>query len=207
MTAQEKQAYINKNGYAEFKQAAEYILQGLEKMGFVDEENFKDTPARVARAYCDIFEGCENTQDQVDEILQTAFPSSSNNMVVETGIRCFSMCPHHLLPVEYLVTVAYIPSEDGKVLGLSKLARLVTLLAKRPMLQEEYAQQIVDQLQKIGVEGAAAIVEGQHMCMRMRGVKSVGGSVTTSSVSGCFRTDPSCKQEFTTLSQNRPRLV
>lgn len=207
MTAQEKQAYTSKNGYAEFKQAAEYILQGLEKMGFVDEENFKDTPARVARAYCDIFEGCENTQDQVDEILQTAFPSNSNNMVVETGIRCFSMCPHHLLPVEYLVTVAYIPSEDGKVLGLSKLARLVTLLAKRPMLQEEYTQQIVDQLQKIGVEGAAAIVEGQHMCMRMRGVKSVGGSVTTSSVSGCFRTDSSCKQEFTTLSQNRPRLV
>ena len=193
-------------GLHHFELAAKHIIMGLNDMGFeTDEANFKDTPKRFARAYSEIFSGCKDTEEQVKAILSTSFPSmGSENMVIAKDIVCFSACPHHLLPVEYHVCVGYIPSKDGDVLGISKLARLVTVLAKRPALQETFTQEICDYLDTIGGEGSIAFVEGQHMCMRMRGAKAVNTTITTTSVSGYFKEDMSVKQEF--LSNISDRL-
>lgn len=192
-------------GQYHFELAALEILKGLKQMGFVpDYENFHSTPKRFARAYFEIFEGCQDTEQKIQNILSTSFPAEENTgMVVAKDIVCFSMCPHHLLPVEYHVCVAYIPNKDGRVLGISKLARLVEVLAKRPALQEAFTQEIVDHLAAIGIYGAAALVEGQHMCMRMRGVKSTNSTITTTAVSGVFADDNSTKQEFLDLIKDR----
>lgn len=185
-------------GMEQFELAAKHIIMGLHDMGFeTDEANFKDTPKRFARAYCEIFSGCKDTKEQVRQILSTSFPSQgSENMVIAKDIVCFSACPHHLLPVEYHVCVGYIPSKDGSVLGISKLARLVNVLAKRPALQETFTQEICDALDSVGSMGSIALVEGQHMCMRMRGAKATNTSITTTSVSGYFKDNPTTKQEF-----------
>lgn len=193
-----RQELMQFSGLDEFRKAAEHILAGIEQMGFqLDELNFKDTPNRFARAYYEIFTGCLDTQSQIDEILSTTFPANGNNdMIVEHDIICFSMCPHHLLPVEYHVSVGYIPAKTGKVLGISKLGRLVKVLAKRPILQESFTRDIVQQLTKIGAQGAIAHVVGQHMCMRMRGANMPTSSVTTTALDGVFQNDFSAKQEF-----------
>lgn len=185
-------------GLKSFELAAKHILIGLQELGFEpDWDNFHDTPKRFARAYCEMFSGCSNTQDQVKEILATSFPSEgSENMVVAKDIVCFSACPHHLLPVEYHVCVGYIPDKDGSVLGISKLARLVNVLAKRPALQETFTQEICDCLDSVGSKGSIALVEGQHMCMRMRGAKATSTTITTTSVSGYFKESSTTKQEF-----------
>lgn len=195
-------------GQYHFEQAANEILLGLKQMGFEpDYENFHGTPKRFARAYQEIFEGVWNTQEQIDAILATTFPANgSDTMVVAQDIVCFSMCPHHLLPVEYHVCVGYIPDADGQVLGISKLSRLVTLLAKKPALQESFTQEIVDCLANIGVQGAVALVEGQHMCMRMRGAKATETTITTTAISGIYRDDPTAKSEFMTLIHDRLRF-
>lgn len=181
-----------------FERAAKFILIGLNEMGFdTDYDNFHNTPKRFARAYCEIFSGCKDTEAQVKSILSTSFPSQgSENMVVAKDIVCFSACPHHLLPVEYHVCVGYIPKKDGNVLGISKLARLVNVLAKRPALQETFTQEICDALDSVGSMGSIALVEGQHMCMRMRGAKATNTTITTTSVSGYFKDNPTTKQEF-----------
>lgn len=185
-------------GMENFELAAKHIIMGLHDLGFdTDWDNFHDTPKRFARAYCEIFSGCKDTDTQVKHILSTSFPSQgSENMVVAKDIVCFSACPHHLLPVEYHVCVGYIPKEGGNVLGISKLARLVNVLAKRPALQETFTQEICDALDSVGALGSIALVEGQHMCMRMRGAKATNTSITTTSVSGYFKDNPSTKQEF-----------
>ena len=185
-------------GMKNFELAAKHIIMGLHDLGFdTDWDNFHDTPKRFARAYCEIFSGCKDTDAQVKQILSTSFPSQgSENMVVAKDIVCFSACPHHLLPVEYHVCVGYIPKEGGNVLGISKLARLVNVLAKRPALQETFTQEICDALDSVGALGSIALVEGQHMCMRMRGAKATNTSITTTSVSGYFKDNPSTKQEF-----------
>lgn len=185
-------------GMENFELAAKHIIMGLHDLGFdTDWDNFHDTPKRFSRAYCEIFSGCKDTDAQVKHILSTSFPSQgSENMVVAKDIVCFSACPHHLLPVEYHVCVGYIPKEGGNVLGISKLARLVNVLAKRPALQETFTQEICDSLDSVGALGSIALVEGQHMCMRMRGAKATNTSITTTSVSGYFKDNPSTKQEF-----------
>jgi GTP cyclohydrolase I len=195
----EQKDFINKFvGITQFEKAANNILDGLKRMGFkLDDANFKDTPKRMARAYYEIFEGVQDTDEKVANILSTSFPSDGHNdMVLDTNIIAFSMCPHHLLPVEYRVAIAYIPDPEGHVLGLSKLSRLAILLAKQPALQEDYTQQIVKALEKIHPQGVAVMVEGRHMCMRMRGVRSPEASVVTSAVSGCFKENSATKMEF-----------
>lgn len=195
-------------GQYHFEQAANEILLGLKQMGFTpDYSNFHNTPRRFARAYYEIFEGVVETQEQIDEILSTTFPANGDDtMVVAKDVTCFSMCPHHLLPVEYHVCVGYIPNKSGSVLGISKLSRLVTLLAKRPALQETFTQEIVNCLEDIGVYGAIALVEGQHMCMRMRGSKSLDSTIITTAVSGIFADDRSTKSEFLELVKDRMRF-
>ena len=186
-----------------FERAAHEIFKGLSQMGLdISDVNFKDTPKRVARAYYEIFEGVQDTKKQVEEILSTGFPAEGmNSMITATGIIAFSMCPHHLLPVEYRINVGYIPKGDGKVLGISKLARLCKLLAKRPVLQETLCEDIANALMSIDCEGVGVAISGRHMCMRMRGVKEVNGSVYAQSMKGCFLEDSSCKEEFLLLTK------
>lgn len=185
-------------GMREFEIAAEWMIKGLEAMGMdIDIGNFGGTPKRVGRAYYEIFAGCENTEGQVENILKTAFPCEGDaGMIVEGPITTFSMCPHHLLPVEYQIFVAYIPKENQGVLGLSKLARLAEVYSKRPVLQEQLGKDIVSALASLDVDGAGCFIRGKHMCMRMRGIKKPESSTTTCALYGSFKDDTSTREEF-----------
>lgn len=185
-------------GMKEFEIAAQWMIKGLEAMGMdVDIANFGGTPKRVGRAYYEIFAGCENTDKQVEDILKTAFPCEGDvGMIVEGPITTFSMCPHHLLPVEYQIYVGYIPKENQGVLGLSKLARLAEVYSKRPVLQEQLGKDIVSALGSLNVDGAACFIRGKHMCMRMRGIKKPEASTTTCALYGSFKEDQSTREEF-----------
>jgi len=175
-------------GISNIEKGVHFILKGLNDEFGLDlkDVNFKDTPKRVARAYYEIFEGVKNTKEQTKEILDSSFPSDLNEMIISKNIHVYSMCPHHLLPVEYDISVGYIP--DGRVLGISKLSRLVEILAKRPVLQETLTHEIVDYLNmSLGVKGAICKIEGVHFCMKMRGVKQQNSKMITSAISGAFK--------------------
>ena len=176
-------------------QMKEGISTFLEGLGInLTDQHFKGTPGRIVRAYQEIFEGMENTKIRAKKILSTAFKSKLNQMIIVKDIHVFSMCPHHFLPIEYHISVAYIP--DGKVLGLSKIPRLVELLAKRPIIQEDLTDEITYCLMSIKPLGAAAQVTAHHLCMRMRGAKVPESIVITSSVLGAFREDIATRNEF-----------
>lgn len=183
-------------GQYDIEKGMHIILKGLRKeFGLkIKDQHFMDTPKRVARAYMEIFEGIKDTEKQVENILGTAFESDMDEMIVATNIHVFSMCPHHFLPVEYFISVAYIPR--GFVLGLSKLSRLAEILAKRPVIQEQLGVEITDALMKIGSAGAAVRISGQHFCMRMRGVNKPEATVITTSVRGAFKTSQATRNEF-----------
>jgi GTP cyclohydrolase I len=166
----------------------------------VSNENFTETPSRVRRAYSEIFAGAARTEEKVSKILASGFPCQSSEMVIVRDVRVFSMCPHHLLPVDYNIHVAYIPSVGGRVLGISKLPRLVELLAKRPVLQEELVFDVTNKLMTVaGVEGAACLAYGTHYCMAMRGAKQENAVTITSSMTGLFMDDPAVRSEFLSL--------
>lgn len=180
------------------------ILRGLhEAYGLdVEDPNFVGTPARVARAYKEIFGGLRGTEEQVQDLLSTAFPCSSSEMVIQTDIRVFSMCPHHLLPVDYNMAIAYIPKKGARVLGLSKLSRLAEILARRPVLQEQLVADITDSLLSMeGCAGAACYAEGMHFCMAMRGAHQPNARTITSSMRGVFYDDDGARQEFLSLAK------
>lgn len=193
-------------GLSSIERGVHYILKGLrDEFGLnLNDENFKDTPKRVARAYAEIFEGIQDTSKQVNEILDSGFPCQYDGMVIAKNIEAFSMCPHHLLPIKYEISAAYIPSKNGKVIGISKLSRLVEILAKRPVLQESLCLDITYYLMQLhGCQGAACIVDGIHFCMAMRGVKQSGVHTITSSIKGIFSTESGVKQEFFELIKNK----
>lgn len=177
------------------EKGAIYMLKGLHKEFGLDlnDVNFKDTPKRISRAFYEIFEGI-NAKDQIEEILNTSFPTKYDGMIIESIIRCYSMCPHHFLPVIYDVSIGYIPRKGG--IGLSKLPRLIELLAKAPKLQEDFTKEIVSVLDKsIKPLGCIVQVKGEHLCMQMRGVKKPGCTTTTCSFSGTFK-EPATRKEF-----------
>lgn len=196
------QQYKQFTGHDKIKEGMSLILQGLSNLYGLDSEdvNFKDTPARVARAYSEIFAGIKDTDKQVAEILATSFPSNYNQIVLASNVKAYSMCPHHFLPVEYTMHIAYLPSYEGQVLGISKLARLAIVLAKRPVLQEQLTRDITEALSSLdGCEGSACIIAGKHYCMIMRGAKQ-GQSVTiTSSLRGAFKENLETRQELMNL--------
>lgn len=174
------------------------ILKGLNEEFDLDltDENFNGTPSRIARAYREIFGGLKNTQQQVTEIFKSKFPSENyDSMIISKDIPAYSMCPHHLLPVEYKINFAYIPSTQGFVLGLSKLSRIIQLLAKRPVLQEKLTIDIVNAFEEVHPRGAGVLVEGSHFCMKMRGVNQTNANISTSSLTGCFK-QPEVRSEF-----------
>lgn len=158
--------------------------------------NFVETPQRVAKAYSEIFSGLFGEEADVEEILSKTFPAKATEMVVVGPVSVWSMCAHHLLPVEMRVWLGYLPKK--KVLGLSKLARLAELLAKKPSLQEDVTIEIASVLYKcLKPTGCGCYIRGRHLCMAMRGVKS--NAITTSSqLLGSFL-KPEIRAEFLSM--------
>lgn len=158
-----------------------------------DRDGLLDTPARVARSYEEIFAGLY--QDP-SSFLTTTFEADHDEMVMERDITMFSVCEHHLLPWIGRAHVAYIPNDDGRVIGLSKLARLVDAYAKRPQVQERLTSQIADELvRSLQPKGAMVVIEAEHLCMTMRGVRKPGSTTVTSAVRGLFRDNVATREE------------
>lgn len=164
------------------EQGVRLILEGIGEDP--DREGLKKTPARVARMYEEVFAGLE--QDP-HEHFETLFDEHHQEMVLVKDISFYSMCEHHLVPFFGVAHVGYIPAKDGKICGLSKLARLVEVYAKRPQVQERLTSQIADTLMhEINPQGVIVVLEAEHMCMSMRGVKKPGSHTVTSAVRGVF---------------------
>lgn len=177
--------------------AAYNLVQGL---GLdPKDENLRDTPSRMARAFRELCRGLYE-QDQIDEILSKTFPCDFDEMVVVTNIEATGVCPHHLMPVRYRIHVGYIPSPEGRVLGLSKIPRLVCLLAARPVLQEQVTKEIADVFEEnLDLLGVMVVVNGGHSCMQCRGIKMGDSRMITSAVRGVFREEGPPKQELLNL--------
>jgi GTP cyclohydrolase I len=189
-------------GLDKFEKGILYVLDGMRRDFGIDvaDANFRDTPKRFARALSEILAGANDTQAQVDEIVATRFESGDfDQMLVAQKIQAVSLCPHHLLPVQYEVSVGYLPG-DGKVLGLSKLVRLANVLAARPVLQETMTVDIAKVLmERVGARGAGVFVRGRHACMWARGVKN-DSVVVTSALKGDFDKNADTRQEFLSMA-------
>jgi GTP cyclohydrolase I len=147
-----------------------------------ERDGLLQTPERVARAYLEIFGGL---WQEPEDVLTTTFDLGHDEMVLVRDIELWSMCEHHLVPFTGVVHVGYIPAESGKITGLSKLARLVDVYAKRPQVQERLTTQIADALMDIlEARGVIVVIEAEHLCMTMRGVKKAGARTITSAVRG-----------------------
>lgn len=161
-----------------------------------DRDGLADTPARVARAYAEVFRGLH--QDPAD-VLTTTFELGHDEMVLVKDIELASMCEHHLVPFYGYAHVGYIPGSDGRIAGLSKLARLVDVFAKRPQVQERLTTQIADSLRELlKPAGVIVVIEAEHLCMTMRGVRKPGAKTITSAVRGQLR-DPATRSEAMSL--------
>jgi GTP cyclohydrolase I len=162
-----------------------------------DREGLKRTPERVARALAEQFAGL-----YIDpgDVLQATFDEGHEEIVLVKDIEMYSTCEHHLTPFHGRAHVGYIPNTDGRITGLSKLARLVDLYAKRPQVQERLTTQIADALMaKLEPRGVIVVIEAEHLCMSMRGVRKPGARTVTSAVRGLFATAPSTRAEAMSL--------
>jgi GTP cyclohydrolase IA len=174
----------------EFRSIIEQIGEDPEREGLVD------TPNRAAKAMAFLTRGYQQTVDQV--VNGALFESDTSEMVVVQNIELYSMCEHHLLPFIGQCHVAYMPT--GKVLGLSKVARIVDMFARRLQIQENLTKQIAEAIQQVtGASGVSVIIEAQHMCMMMRGVEKQNSVMKTSVMLGVFRDNPSTRMEFLSL--------
>lgn len=158
-----------------------------------DRHGLEDTPARVARTYREMFAGLYTDPDSV---LNTTFDEQHDELVMVKEIPLYSTCEHHLVSFHGVAHVGYIPGDDGRVTGLSKIARLVDLYAKRPQVQERLTAQIADALmRKLDPRGVIVVIEAEHLCMAMRGVRKPGAVTTTSAVRGLFKTSQASRAE------------
>ena len=158
-----------------------------------ERHGLQDTPARVARAYHEMFAGLYTDPDSV---LDTTFDEQHDEMIVVKEIPLYSTCEHHLVSFHGVAHVGYIPGEDGRVTGLSKIARVVDLYARRPQVQERLTGQIADALmRKLNPRGVIVVVEAEHLCMAMRGVRKPGAVTTTSAVRGQFKCNAASRAE------------
>jgi GTP cyclohydrolase I len=152
-----------------------------------------DTPSRVARAYREMFAGLYTNPD---DVLNTTFDEQHDELVLVKDIPMYSTCEHHLVAFHGVAHVGYIPGAHGRVTGLSKLARVVDLYAKRPQVQERLTGQVADaMMRKLDPRGVIVVVEAEHLCMAMRGIRKPGASTTTSAVRGQFKTDSTLRAE------------
>ncbi len=166
-----------------------------------DRDGLKRTPARVARAYAEMFAGMFTDPDAV---LETTFDENHDELVLVKDIPLYSICEHHLVPWHGQAAVGYIPGEDGRITGLSKLARVVDLYAKRPQVQERLTSQVADAvMRRLEPQGVVVVVEAEHLCMAMRGVRKPGSTTVTSAVRGIFKSDPRTRAEALSLILGR----
>ena len=160
-----------------------------------DRPGLKETPRRVAKMYEEMFAGLGLDPERH---LKVVFPEAYDEMVLVRDIRFTSMCEHHLLPFSGVAHVAYIP--DGKVTGLSKLARVVDEVARRPQVQERMTQTIAEMVDKhLSTQGVAVVIKAEHTCMSIRGIKKPGSTTVTSAVRGVFKDNQSTRAEFMSL--------
>jgi GTP cyclohydrolase I len=163
-------------------------------------DGLKDTPARVARAYAEMFRGLHESPD---EVMATTFDLGHDELVLVKDIELYSTCEHHLVPFHGVAHIGYIPNANGRITGLSKLARLVDVFAKRPQVQERLTTQVADSLVRIlEPRGAIVVMEAEHLCMSMRGVRKPGAKTVTSAVRGSLR-EPATRAEAMSLILGR----
>ena len=167
----------------------------------VERDGLRDTPARVARAYAEQFSGLYT---QPEDVLATVFAENHSEMVLVREIPLYSTCEHHLVPFFGHAHVGYIPGHDGKVTGLSKLARVVEGYSKRPQVQERLTTQIAEALvRRLQPAGVIVVIEAEHLCMAMRGIRKPGAVTTTSAVRGVFQSQASTRAEAMSLITGR----
>ncbi len=192
-----------------FTQGFEKILDGLDQLGYTTtaDENFADTPERAAKALAELVVSREDSRAEIAQMLGKSFPARYREMVISKHSIAFGICPHHLLPVIYRISLAYIPTE--KVLGISKLSRMAKLLARAPMLQEELTHELAQILHmELSSEGSGVYVEGLHLCLASRGTRAHETRLVTSAVRGVFLDQLSTRQEFMKLvTMSHPPLV
>jgi GTP cyclohydrolase I len=185
---------------AKVEQGVRLILDGIGED--LDRPGLRDTPARVARMYAELTSGLRADPTGV---LTAVFEEGHDGLVLERGIPLFSLCEHHLTPMIGRAHVAYIPGEQGRVTGLSKLARLVDGLARRLQVQERLTVQIADALERaLRPRGVLVVIEAEHLCMSMRGVRTPGVVTLTSAVRGRLQSDPSARMEAMSLLRGLP---
>ena len=168
-----------------------------------EREGLLGTPERVAEMYAELFMGVG--KDPREE-LKVGFEVGHREMIVLKDIPFYSMCEHHLLPFYGVAHIGYVPNTDGRVVGISKLARVVEIVARRPQLQERMTTEIADAIvDGLGPEGVAVVIQAEHLCMIMRGIKKPGSNVITSALRGLFQRKAASRAEFFSLIQgNRP---
>ena len=164
-------------------------------------EGLADTPRRVAEMYNELFMGINKDPKQE---LKVGYELGHREMVILKDIPFYSMCEHHLLPFYGVVHIGYIPNSEGRVVGISKLARVVEIVAKRPQIQERMATEIADAIADgLNCDGVAVVIQAEHLCMVMRGIKKPGASVITSALRGRFRHKTASRAEFLSLIQTK----
>ncbi|HET7432662.1 MAG TPA: GTP cyclohydrolase I FolE [Nocardioides sp.] len=166
-----------------------------------DREGLRDTPQRVARAYAELTAGLRLSPD---DVLTTTFDIGHDEMVLVRDIELWSMCEHHLVPFTGVAHVGYIPATTGKITGLSKLARLVDVYAKRPQVQERLTTQVADALvHTLEARGVIVVIEAEHLCMTMRGVRKAGARTITSAVRGSMRNAATRSEAMALINSNK----
>jgi len=182
------------------KKIEQAVLDMIEAIGEDPKrEGLKDTPRRVADMYAELFVGLDLDPKQE---LVVGFDEGHHEMVILKDIPFYSMCEHHFLPFFGLAHVGYIPK--GRIVGASKLARAVEILAKRPQLQERLTSQVAEAIvDALAPNGVGVVIQAEHMCMTLRGVKKPGSKIVTSAMRGLFRTNPATRAEFLSLVQGR----
>ena len=189
---------LDPKALALFEEGYDKILEGIRRLGFdVEDPNFKDTARRAAKGLHELIHDQKQVRTHVDALLAKTFPAKYTEMVISKHNTAFGVCPHHLLPVVYRISLAYIPTE--KVLGLSKLSRLARLIARGPRLQEDLTHELADILhEQLQSQGSAVYIEGLHMCMAARGVHAHEARLVTSGVRGVFL-ELATREEFIKL--------
>ena len=182
-----------------FTEGYKKIIEGIGVLGFdVKDDNFVETAARAAKGFHELVHDQRQVEHTVGKLLAKTFPAKYSEMVISKHNAAFGICPHHLLPVIYRISMAYIPTQ--KVLGLSKLSRLARMIARGPRLQEDLTHVLADILHvQLASQGSAVYIEGLHMCMAARGVGAHEARLVTSGVRGVFLEHLATREEFIKL--------
>ena len=189
---------LDPKALALFTEGFTKILEGVNQLGYdTKDENFADTAKRAAKGFHELVNDQKQVKDEVTALISKTFPAKYTEMVISKHNTAFGVCPHHLLPVIYRISMAYIPVD--KVLGLSKLSRLARMIARGPRLQEDLTHELADILHRqLASQGSAVYIEGLHMCMAARGVGAHEARLVTSGVRGVFL-ELATREEFIKL--------